>query len=161
MNEHPVLRRILVVFATAAACAVAVPTSAATIIVLDRTLPPEVKITGTHFEVDERMGRVRLSVDLFDESFEGNIFSEPVVVPGLTFDRERREVRYESGDSVVTCARRKKILWATTYTETEGCRITVTSEPHIADAGSGAPASTEWVVQLATNVPTRSAKLTR
>ncbi len=119
------------------------------------------KVTGTHFDVDEKLGRVRLAVDLYDESFEGNSFSETVVVPGLTFDRERREVRYESGGPAVTCAQPRKFLWATTYKETDACRITVRSEPRIADAGSGERALTGWVVELATVEPTRSAALKR
>ena len=47
-------------------------------------------------------------------------------------------MRYESDGSVVTCARRKKILWGTTYPETGACRITVRSEPRVADTGVGA-----------------------
>ncbi|HMA28378.1 MAG TPA: hypothetical protein VKS23_00815 [Thermoanaerobaculia bacterium] len=159
MNKNRVSGRALVFFAIA--CASAAPASAATVIVLDRTLPPEVKVTGTSFDVDEKLGRVRLAVGLYDESFEGNISSEPVVVPGLTFDRERREVRYESKGSVVTCARPRKILWATRYEATDACRITVRSEPRIAAEGSGERALTGWVVELATNEPTRSAGLKR
>ena len=126
--------------ATAAAGAFAVPASAAPIVVLD-----------TNFDVDEKLGRVRLAVDLYDESFEGNRFSESVVVPGLTFDRERREVLYEAGGSTVTCAVRKKFLWATTYEASGACRIMVRSEPRTADDGFGTRAVTGWVVELATD----------
>ena len=161
MNRHTLSGEALVAFAIAAACAAAVPASAATTIVLDRSLPAEVKVTGTHFDVDEKLGRVRLAVDLYDESFEGNSFSESVVVPGLTFDRQRREVRYESGGPAVTCAQPRKLLWATTYKETDACRIIVRSEPRIADTGSEERALTGWVVELATVEPTRSAGLKR
>jgi len=145
----------------ATASAFAVPASAAGIVILDRDLPPEVKITGTSFEVDEGTGRARIAVDLYDESFEGNTFSESVAVPGLTFDRERREVLYESDGSTVTCAVRKKVLWAATYAESGACRITVRSEPRTADDGFQARAVTGWVVELATDEPTRSARLKR
>ncbi len=161
MNKHAVSGRALVAFAIAAACATAVPASAATTIVLDRTLPPEVKVTGTNFDVDEKLGRVRLAVDLYDESFEGNSFSESVALAGLTFDRESREVRYESGSAVVTCAVAKKFLWATTYEGTDACRITVRKEPRVADTGAGTRTLTGWVVELATNEPMRSAGLKR
>ena len=82
-------------------------------------------------------------------------------VPGLSFDRESREVRYESGGSVATCAVRKKILWGTTYPETGACSITVRSEPRIADTSAETPALTGWIVELATDEPTRSAGLKR
>ena len=147
--------------ATAAAGAFAVPASAAPIVVLDRNLPREVRVTGTHFEVDERTASARIAVNLYDESFEGNMYSESVVVPGLTFDRERREVLYEAGGSTVTCAVRKKFLWATTYEASGACRIMVRSEPRTADDGFGTRAVTGWVVELATDEPTRSAGLNR
>jgi hypothetical protein len=161
MNKYALSGRALASFAFATACAFAVPASAATTIVLDRNLPPEVKVTGTSFDVDEKLGRARLAVDLYDDSFEGNSFSESVAVPGLTFDRENREVRYESEGAVVTCAVAKKFLWATTYEATDACRITVRSEPRIADGGATTRPLTGWVVELATNEPTRSAKLKR
>ncbi len=161
MNATSLTRRTLRAFAMAAASAIALPAAAAPIVVLDRNLPPEVKVTGTHFEVDEGTGRARIAVDLYDESFEGNIYSESVAVPGLTFDRERREVLYEHGGSTVTCAARKKVLWAATYPESGACRITVRSEPRTADDGFRTHALTGWVVELATNEPTRSASLKR
>jgi hypothetical protein len=153
MNKHSVSGRALIAVAIAAACACAVPASAAKVIVLDRTLPPEVKVTGTNFEVDEKLGSVRLAVDFYDEAFEGNLSSQSFAVPGLTFDREHREVRYESGGSAVTCARPRKILWATTYEATDACRITVRSEARIAETG--------WIVEFSTHEPTRSARLKR
>jgi hypothetical protein len=161
MNGKSLTGRTLVAFAMATASAFALQASAAPIVVLDRNLPSEVKVTGTHFEVDEATAQVRIAVALYDESFEGNISSESVVVPGLTFDRARREVLYESGSSVVACARPKKFLWATTYPKTEECRITVRSEPRIADTGFGERALTGWIVELATDEPTRSARLSR
>ena len=161
MNKNHLSGGALVLFAAAAAFASAVPASAATIIVLDRTLPSEVKVTGTNFDVDEKLGRVRLAVNFYDESFEGNMFSESVPVAGLTFDRERREVRYENGGAAVTCAVPKKFLWATTYEATDACRISVRSEPRAADAGASTHPMTGWVVELATTDPTRSADLKR
>jgi len=161
MNKNHASGRALVFFAVAAALASAVPASAATVVVLDRTLPPEVTVTGTSFDVDEKTGRARLAVGFYDESLEGNMFSESFAVPGLSFDRARREVQYESGGSVATCAVAKKFLWSTTYEETEACRITVTNEPRTAAADPGERALTGWVVELATDEPTRSAGLKR
>ncbi len=159
MNKNHISGRALVFFAIAAAFASAVPASAATVVVLDRTLPPEVKVTGTSFDVDEKTGSARLAVNFYDESFQGNMFSESFAVPGLSFDRERREVRYESGGSIATCAVRKKILWGTSYPETGACPITVTSEPRTAAADPGERALTSWIVALAADEPTRSAGL--
>jgi len=156
MNGHSLTGRALIVFAMAAACASSVPASAASIVVLDRNLPPGMKVTGTHFEVDEGSGTARLAVDLFDDSFEGSWYSESFAVPGLVFDRVRGEVRYERDGSSVACATRKNVLWATTYPETGPCGITVRRESRTADSGSGM-AATRWVVELATNEPTRSA----
>jgi hypothetical protein len=158
MNGHSLPEKALIVFAMAAACASAVPASAASVVVLDQNLPREVKVTGTHFEVDEKAGNARLAIDLFDESFETNIYSDSLVVPGLVFDRERREVRYESDGSSVTCAVRKKVLWATTYPETGQCRISVRTESRTADGGSGMQAATGWVVELATSEAARQAR---
>lgn len=156
MCKPEVSTRTFRALAIAAACAFAAPASAATIGLLDVNLPAEVRVTGTNFEVDEQAGLARLAVDLYDESFEGNISTELVVVPGLTFDRELREVRYEGGGSVVTCARRKKILWGTSYPATEACRTVVRSEPRNVDAGFGARPLTRWVVELVTDEPARS-----
>lgn len=145
--------------ALALAFAAAAPASAATVIVLNRNLPPQVKVSNTEFDVDERAGSVRLAVELFDDSWEGNLSVESVEVPGLRFDRERQEVLYESGGSVVTCARRKRILWGTTWPATNACRITVKKESRTADAGGGAP--TSWVVALVTDEPAKAARLSR
>jgi len=161
MNGKSLTGRALMAFAMAAASAFAVPASAAAIVVLDRNLPREVKVTGTDFEVDEGTARARIAVDLYDESFEGNLHSESVAVPGLTFDRERREVLFEVGGSTVTCAIQKKILWAATYPQTGACRITVRNEPRTADDGFQARAVTGWVVELKADEPTRSAGLKR
>ncbi len=153
MNGNHLTGRALIVFAMVAACASSVPASAASVAVLDRNLPPEMKVTGTHFEVDERSGTARLAVDLFDESFEGSWYTESLAVPGLVFDREHREVRYERDGSSVTCAARKKYLWTTAYPETGPCRIMVRRESRTADSGSGTNEVTGWVVELATNEP--------
>jgi hypothetical protein len=158
MNGHSLTGRALIVFAVAAACASSVPASAASIVVLDQNLPLEVQVTGTHFDVDEKAGRARLAVDLFDESFETNIYSESLVVPGLVFDRARREVQYEADGSVVTCAVREKVLWVTTYPETGQCRISVRKESRSADGGPGTQAVTGWVVELATSEAPRYAR---
>ncbi len=158
MYGHSLTGRALIVFAMVAACASSVPASAASVVVLDRNLPPEMKVTGTHFEVDEGTGNARLTVDLIDESFEGSFSSESLAVPGLVFDRERREVRYGRDGSGVTCAVRKKVLWTTTYPETGLCRVTVRRESRMVDSGFGMHAVTGWVVELATNEPARLAK---
>lgn len=153
------LGRTLAAFATVAACASAMPVSAATLQVLDRNFPPEMKVTGAHFDVDETTGRVRLAVEILDESFEGSFYSEEVLAPGLSFDRERREIRYESRGASVTCAVRKKVLWATTYPETGACRITIRNESRILDEGLGLSPVTSSVVELAVDEPTRTARL--
>lgn len=160
MNRTHMSRNLLIAFALAAACPFGAPASAATIVVLHRSLPPEVRVSGTSFDVDEQRGRVRLAVDLYDDSWEGNVTTESVSVPGLRFDRERREVLYESEGSVVRCARRRTILWGTSYPATEACRITVRSEPLAADADA-TRALTDWVVEFAAGEPTRSAALSR
>lgn len=103
---------------------------------------------------------MRLDVDVYDDTWEGNISSESVAVPGLRFDRERREVLYESGGSVVTCARPKKFLWSTSYPATGACRIVVGSEPRNVEADPGARAWTDWTdwrVELVTDEPARTA----
>ncbi len=159
MNRPFLSGRTLIGLSIAAACAGALPVSAATAVVLDRRLPPAVKVTHTEFAVDERAGTARLAVDLYDDTWDGYASTESLDVPGLTFDRERREVRYESEGSVVTCARRGKFLWATTWPATGACRIVVRQEAPTADAGSGA--RTEWVVELVTDAPARAARLGR
>jgi hypothetical protein len=161
MNRYSLRGTALIVFAMAAACASTLPASGASVVVLDRNFPAEVKVTGTHFEVDEKAGEARLVADLLDESFEGRLFEEPLVVSGLVFDREHREVRYESDGSSVTCAAPKKVLWATTWPETGACRITIRKSARTVDGGSGARAVTGWVVELATNEPAKSAALER
>jgi hypothetical protein len=157
MNRFSFSKSMLVAFAIAVAGACGAPAFAATIVVLDRSFPPEVKVTGTIFDVDEKLGRARLDVQLYDDTFEPTISSESVAVPGLTFDRESHEVRYASGSSVVTCAQRKRVLWATTYPATGACRITVKSEPRTTEAGSGERALKGWVVELATDTTTKAA----
>lgn len=154
MREISSPGRALAALSIAAACASAVPASAATVLVVDRTLAPTVKVSGAEFDVDERTGNVRLAVDFLDDSWEGNLFSESFAVPGLRFDRARREVLYEREGSVVTCARRRKFLWGTSYPATDACRIHVTSPTRKADTGSGVGGSTNWVVALETDETT-------
>ena len=62
--------------------------------------------------------------------------------------------------NVVTCARAKKFLWSTSYHATEACRIVVRSETKAAEAAA-ARASREWVVELVTEEPTKTARLSR
>lgn len=161
MNAHSLFRKTLTVLSVAAACASAVPASAATTIILNRSLPPQFEVTGTQFDVDEQTGRVRLTFDIFDFTWESNIVrTESVDVPGLRFDRERREVLYESKGSVVTCARRKKILWGTSYPATDACRIVVKSELRNQAASPELRArtdGTDWVIELETEEPAKTA----
>lgn len=154
-------RKTLIALSIAAACACAFPVSAAAITILDRSLPPEVKVLRTEFDVDEKTGSARVGVDLYDDSWDGYLTSESVVVPGLRFDRERREVVFESAGSVVTCARPTKILWGTDYRATGACPIVVRSETQNVDAGAAARAPRNWVVTLMTNEPTKAARLSR
>jgi hypothetical protein len=160
MSAPSSFRNTLAVFSIAA-FASAVPASAATITVLDRRLPPETMVLRTEFDVDETTGSARVAVDLFEDSWDGYLTSESVVVPGLRFDRERREVLYESGGSVVTCARAKRVLWGRSYPSTGACQILVRSERRDADAGLGARAPRNWVVDLVTDQPTKAARLSR
>jgi hypothetical protein len=161
MNTRALSGRSVIAFAFAVACASAVPAPAAEVIVLDRTLPPEVRVVGTNFEVDETLGSVRLAVDFFDDAWEGSLTTELVEVPGLTFDREHRQVRYESEGSSVTCAERRKFLWNTSYPATSACRIIVRTEPRVAHTGFRESRLNGWIVELATNLPTKAAARTR
>jgi hypothetical protein len=154
-------RKTLVALSIAAACASPLPVSAGAITILDRSLPPEVKVLRTEFDVDEKTGSARVGVDLYDDSWDGYLTSESVVVPGLRFDRGRREVVFESGGSIVTCARPRKILWGTDYRATGACPIVVKSETRSADAGAGARETRNWVVELVTDEPTKAARLSR
>jgi hypothetical protein len=153
-------RTTLAALAITAACVLASPAWAANTILVDRTLPPQVKVARTEFTVDDT-GRAQLAVDFFDDTDEGYLTSESVDVPGLRFDRERGEVIYESDGSVLTCARRQKILWGTRYKETGACRISVRSEKPTVEAGSRASAAKEWVVELVTEEPTKAARLAK
>jgi hypothetical protein len=161
MTRPSQFRKTFIALSIAAAYAPATPASAEAITILSRSLPREVKVLRTEFDVDEKTGRARVGVDLYDDSEDGYLTSESVVVPGLRFDRERRAVVFESGGTVVTCARPKKILWATDYPATGACPIIVRSETQNADAGPEARARRNWVVELVTDEPTTTAGLER
>ena len=150
-------RTTIAALAIATACASASPVRAATTILLDRTLPPRMKVSRTGFDVDERTGRARLAVDFFDDTEDGYTTSESVDVPGLRFDRASGAVLYENAGSVLTCAQRRKVLWGTRYRETGACRIVVRSETPVAEAS--VRASREWIVELVTDEPTKAARL--
>jgi hypothetical protein len=151
MNKRTLTGKSLLALAIAAVCASAVPASAETPVMLHRSLPPQFQVTGATFDVDEQTGRVRLAFDVFDFTWESNIVrTESIDVPGLRFDRERGAVLYENGGAVVTCARRKKILWATSYPATDACRINVGSE--VQNTGM-----TDWVVGFVTDGSAKSA----
>jgi hypothetical protein len=155
MNAPSPIRNLLVVLSIAAICASAVPASAETPVVLHRSLPPQFQVAGTKFDVDEGTGLVRLAFDVFDFTWEGSLVrTETIDVPGLRFDRERREVLYQNGGSVVTCATRKKFLWATSYPATDACRINVRSE--VENSGM-----TDWVVEVVTDEPAKTAELSK
>jgi hypothetical protein len=162
MNAHSLIRKTLITLSIAAACGSAVPVAAATPITLHRSLAPQFQVAGEGFDVNERTGRVRLTFDVFDFTWESNLIrTELVDVPGLRFDRERREVVYENEGLVTTCARPKKFLWSTTYPATDACRIIVRRETQTAGADSGTSVGTDWAVELVTNEPTKSARLSR
>lgn len=155
MNAPSLIRNPLVALSIAAICASAVPASAETPVILHRSLPPQFQVAGTRFHVDERTGRVRLAFDVFDFTWESNLVrTESIDVPGLRFDREHREVLYQNGGSVVTCATSKKVLWATSYPATDACRINVRSE--VENSGM-----TDWVVEVVTDGPAKTAELSR
>lgn len=155
MNKHTLAGKSLLALAIAAVCASTVPASAETPVILHRSVPPQFEVTGTKFDVDERTGLVRLAFDVFDFTWEGSLVrTESIDVPGLRFDRERREVLYENGGGVVTCAKRKKFLWETSYPATDACRIVVRREVQNTDM-------TDWVVEFVTNGPAKSAGLSK
>ncbi len=155
MKAPSLIRNSLIAFSIAAICASAVPASAETPVILHRSLPPQFQIAGTKFDVDERTGLVRLAFDVFDFTWESSLVrTEFIDVPGLRFDRERREVLYQNGSSVVTCATRKKVLWVTSYPATDACRINVRSE--VQTSGM-----TDWVVEVVTNEPAKAVELSR
>lgn len=155
MDAPSLIRKPLIAFSIAAICAFAVTASADTPVILHRSLPPQFQVTGTTFDVDERTGLVRLAFDVFDFTWESNLVrTESVDVPGLRYDRERGAVLYENGGAVVTCARRKKILWGTSYPATDACRIVVRSE--VQNTGM-----TDWVVEFVTDGPAKSAGLSK
>ena len=138
MKALSLIRKTLIALSIATACAPAVSVSAATAIVVHRNLPSQFEVTAAKFDVDEGTWRVRLAFDVFDPTYEGNTYrTEYIDVPGLRVDRERGEVIYENGGSVVACAQRKKFLWETSYPATEACRFIVTSEPQHAGTDSG------------------------
>jgi hypothetical protein len=151
MNALLLIRKSLIALSIAAVSSSAVPASAETPVVLYRSVPPQFQVMGTKFDVDERTGLVRLAFDVFDFTWESNLFrTESIDVPGLRYDRERGAVLYENGGAVVTCARRKKILWGTSYPATDACRIVVRNE--VQNTGI-----TDWVVEFVTKAPAKSA----
>ena len=155
MNAPSLIRNMLIALSIATTCAAAVPASAETPVILHRSLPPQFQVAGTKFDVDERTGQVRLAFDVFDFTWESNLVrTESIDVPGLRFDRERREILYQNGSSVVTCATRKKVLWATSYPATGACRIDVRSE--VENSGM-----TDWVVEVVTDGPAKTAEISR
>ncbi len=140
------MKKIRTLSVLALAAAASCPASAAPVEVLRRSLPPLVSVVGTHFSVDEKAGRALLAVDYYDGSFEGSSYSELVAVPGLVFDRARREVLWEDEGADVACAVPRRVLWATAWRETGACRFVVTGEdPPEPDAATTA------VVRLVTS----------
>jgi hypothetical protein len=155
MNTLSRIRQGFIAVSIAAICASSAPAAAETPVILHRSLPPQFQVAGTKFDVDERTGLVRLAFDVFDFTWEGSLVrTETIDVPGLRFDRERREVLYQNGGSVVTCARRKRFLWATSYPATAACRINVRSE--VENSGM-----TDWVVEVAVDGSAKTAELSR
>jgi len=151
MNAPLRIQKTLIALSIAAACASALPASAETLVIRHQSLPPQLQVTGAKFDVDERTGLVRLAFDVFDFTWEGNIVrTESIDVPGLRFDRARREVLYENGSSVVTCARRKKFLWGTSYPATDACKILVRSTAE-------STGMKDWVVEFVTKEPAKAA----
>jgi len=134
----------------------ALPADAATLRVFEKSVPREISVTGTHYDVDEKTGRAQLVVELLDESFEGRIFEESIAIPGLSFDRESGEVRYQAGNTAVTCAVRRKVLWATTYAPTPECRLGVRNEATLDDDGHDVHRMTEAVVEMTVREATRT-----
>ena len=146
MNESS-LGKSVVLAAVVAACAFAAPAAAAPpVVVYHRELPPDVKITGTEFDVDSHSSRPRIWITSFDQ-FSAEYHSESIPVRGLVLTPDRREVRYEADGTSVTCAVRKRFLWGASYEPTGACPVTVRSERLTAEERPDATAA-EWVVEL-------------
>jgi hypothetical protein len=164
MRASTPARSLLIALSIASACA-STTAAAVTNIIVVRTLPPGMKVSGAEFKVDERTGSARLVVDVYDDSWEGNLFSDAVAVPGLRFDPERREVLYENGGAIVTCAQPRKFLWSTSYPATGACRIVVRSEPRKAGGDPGEARAwadwRDWVVEFVTDEASKTAARSR
>jgi hypothetical protein len=118
----------------------------ATILTIDRDLPPAAGLIGTSFAADTANDRAWVVVDYIDHTADGDLVrGERVEVPGLTYDAATRTIRLQEGGRELTCAVGRKVLWVTSFRATADCPVGV-REVQGTDDGDPAPAGKTHVV---------------
>jgi len=121
----------------------------ATILTIDRDLPPAVGVIGTSFAADTANDRAWVVVDYIDHTADGDLVrGERVEVPGLSYDRATRTIRLQEGERQLTCAVGRKVLWVTSFRATADCPVEVREVQGTGDGGPAPGGKTHVVIDV-------------
>jgi hypothetical protein len=94
-------------------------------------LTKQYRYEGFEYEVNEKLGRARLSIKLVDKNSgpeESGAMTRPVLVDGLRYDQDRQEIIFERDGTYAVCATvtPKRFLFARylKIKETGNCTVT-------------------------------------
>lgn len=131
------------------------PVAHAKTIVVEREMPAAASVGGATFDAAlSAAGQARawIVVDFVEHSGEDEqVYSERIVVPGLTYDAATRTIHLQDGDGRdVTCAVGKRLLWATRFRATSDCPIQVRKASEASVGGAAAANRGRFVIQVDT-----------
>ncbi len=94
---------------------------------------------ATRFEVDPKLGRAWIDIDLTDSRFEAEASFSPRTVmkkvDGLYYDSGLKQVLYRLGDHAIVCAEEARFLFMTVMKATGKCPLLVSSAERSVDDG--------------------------
>ena len=99
-------------------------------------LSQQYRYEGYDYEVNEKLGRARLSIKLVDKNSgpeESGAMTRPVLVDGLRYDQDRQEIVFERDGTYAVCATvtPKRFLFARYLKIKETGNCTVTSQERV------------------------------
>ncbi len=106
------------------------------IVVMEAPVSAAYSVAAT-FEVDSKLGRAWIDIELTDSRFEASISDGTVMkkVEGLYYDSGLKQVLYRQGDHPIVCAQGTTFLGTIVMKTTGKCPLLVSSEERTVDDG--------------------------
>lgn len=106
------------------------------IVVMEAPVNGDERVAAT-FDVDKKLGRAWIDIELTDSRFETSIPIGTVLkkVDGLYYDSGLKQVLYRQGDHPIVCAQETSFLGIAAMKTTGNCPLLVSSEERTVDDG--------------------------